>query len=43
MKKIYVCKICGIKYNNRIDSKKCEKCCKEKKCCNIDLYKKAIN
>ncbi len=40
--KLYQCKICHLKYNEKKWAKKCQSWCKKHKSCNIEILKHVI-
>ncbi len=41
-KRLYSCKICGLKYRGKATSKKCEAWCRTHKSCNLEIAGKAV-
>ena len=41
-KKYYLCRKCGLKYEDKILAEKCEEWCRKYKSCNLEITKNAI-
>ena len=41
-KKLYSCKICGLRYREKPTAKKCEAWCRTHKSCSLEITKNAV-